>query len=101
MSMQYQLLIAVLAVVCYVLYLGYIVSREHRKAHKMLEAPLPDAAIERLEADLAKLDCRVGMLDEKIKALNKEIAILECGVPSRSSGGSGSSQRESKQPFSM
>jgi hypothetical protein len=99
--MQYQLLIAALAVVCYVLYLVYIISREHRKTPKMLEAPLPDAAIERLEADLAKLDGRVGVLDEKVRALNKEIAILECGVPSRSSGDSGSSQRDSKQPFSM
>ena len=99
--MQYQLLIAALAVACYVLYLVYIISREHRKAPKMLEAPLPDAAIERLEADLAKLDGRVGVLDEKIRALNKEIAILESAVPSRSGGASGSSQRDSKQPLSI
>jgi hypothetical protein len=99
--MQYQLLIAALAVACYVLYLVYIVSREHRKAPKMPEGLLPDAAIERLEADLAELDGRVGVLDEKIRALNKEIAILECGVPSRSSDDSDLSRRSSKRPLSI
>ena len=99
--MQQQLLIASLAVVCYVLYLVYIISREHKEAARNLVAPRPDAAIERLESDLASLDSKVSVLEEKVKALNKNIVNLECGVPSRPSGTSGSSQRESKQPFSI